>query len=444
MAYAKTFLIALSSFWAIAFAVAGWAVADTELAPPVRLEDAEGAIDTGPAWGHSSPAIEDMDGDGLADLVLGDFGGKFRVYKNVGSKAEPAFEKQDQLQAGDAPAEVNISCCIGGQPRFVDFDNDGARDFISNSYAPGHCYYFRGLGDGKFEKPVEIVDKNGVPVRSSPEQKQDFQSFGSFYMPTDWDADGDSDLLVGCFSGELKLRINEGDAKNYSFASENVVVNAGDEPLKVSAHCCPVVADWDGDGLWDLVVGSGDGSVNWYRNAGNKGQPKFEKGIELVAKHDGSGYNLLRWNVDELPPGIRSQVEVTDFNNDGKLDLLVGDFSTAYAPRPDLTQTEKDEFTATIEDAANRTSGYVEKMNKLREDFSKRYPGDEAYSDEATEAWQTEYQALRESAEAKEMEANDAKFVEKVRPYLAETHGDGNESYNLAIPHGFVWVYLRK
>jgi hypothetical protein len=440
MSCARYFHVAIS--FSVLWSLSG-AMAD-ELAAPFRLKDTEGVIDTGAAWGHSSPAIADLDGDGLADLVLGDFGGKFRVYKNVGTKAEPVFEKQDLLQAGDEPANVRIYCCIGGQPRFVDFDHDGVLDFLANSYDPGHCYFFRGVGDGTFEKPVEIVDKNNVPVRSAPEQKQKVQSFGSFYVPVDWDADGDYDLLIGCFDGELKLRINEGDAKNYSFAGENVVVNAGDEPLKVSAHCCPVVADWDGDGLWDLVVGADDGSVVWYRNIGKQGKPKFEKGIELVAKHDGHGYNLLRWSVEDLPPGIRSQVEVTDFNHDGKPDLLVGDFCTAYAARPDLTQAEKDELSTIVKEFENLVNAFADKRKKFNEDFAKRYPGDEAYSDEATEAWQTEYQALRDSPEAKEMEANEAEFVRKVRPFLVETQGDGERSFDLAKSHGFVWVYLRK
>ena len=91
-------------------------------------------------------------------------------------------------------------------------------------------------------KVEELVDKAGIPVRSEPEQKQNHQSFGSFYMPVDWDADGDLDILIGCFDGELKLRVNEGDANKYAFAKENITINVGDKPLKVpcsllSNHC---------------------------------------------------------------------------------------------------------------------------------------------------------------------------------------------------------------
>ncbi len=185
-------------------------------------------IDTGDeSWGHAGPCIEDLDGDGLADLVLGSFAGKFHVYKNVGSPEEPQYEDVGYLQADDADAAVRIYCCIASQPRFVDLNGDGQQDLISNSYDPGHCYYFRGLADHKFAAREELADKAGMPVRSDPVQQQSYQSFGSFYTPVDWDADGDSDLLIGCFDGHLKLRVNEGSASDPQFAVENQTINAG-------------------------------------------------------------------------------------------------------------------------------------------------------------------------------------------------------------------------
>ena len=72
------------------------------------------------------------------------------------------------------------------------------------------------------------------------------------------------------------------------------------------------MADWDADGLWDVLAGSDDGSVTWFRNVGTKDAPQLEKGVTLVDKHDGNGYNLLRWSEGEIVPGIRAQVEVVD------------------------------------------------------------------------------------------------------------------------------------
>lgn len=415
-----------------------------DLAAPVRLIADGQVIDTGPAWGHSSPCMEDIDGDGLKDLILGDFSGKFRIYKNVGTATDPQFKDAGLLQAGNVPAEVRIYCCIGSQPRFVDLDGDGQRDMLSNSYDPGHCYLFRGLGGGKFAERQELVDRAGVPVRSAPQQQQVYQSFGSFVTPVDWDADGDADLLIGCFDGHLKLRMNEGDAQTFVFAEENLIVEAGGEPLAVGKHCCPAVADWDGDGLWDLIVGADDGSVTWFRNTGAPGKPQFDAGITLVDKHEGNGYDKLIWSEDDIRPGIRAQVEVVDFNGDGKLDLLLGDFKTAYAPRTDLTDEQKEEIQTLVAEQDALVQPFVESMEQLRKDFARRYPGDAIYGDEAEKAWREEYQALRESPIAKRMEESEAQFVQRMRPLLATTRGEGDSSFDLANSYGYVWLYLRK
>jgi hypothetical protein len=348
-----------------------------------------------------------------------------------------------KLQADGADAEVRIYCCIGSQARFCDLNGDGIRDFISNSYDPGHLYYFRGVGDGTFGKREEIVDKAGVPVRSTPQQKQEVQSFGSFYAPVDWDADGDQDILIGCFGGGLKLRINEGDAKQYAFAAENIEVNAGEEPLKVEAHCCPIVVDWDGDGSWDILAGSDDGSVTWFQNTGAKDAPKFARGVTLVEKSGENGYDLLRWNESDIKPGIRSQIDVVDYNSDGKLDLVLGDFSTAFAPRT-LDEVEKQQLQKLVTELRDSIKPFADKMKALREDFMKRYPGEAVHSDEAKAEWSAAYKALREGPESKQMEEQETRLSKEIRPYLTETRGPGDRSFELAKSHGYLWLYLRK
>jgi hypothetical protein len=75
---------------------------------PIRLAAADGIIDSGPSWGHSSPWLVDVDGDGPTDLVVGDFSGLFRVYRNEGTDREPRYAKAVNLQAGGAEAKVPI------------------------------------------------------------------------------------------------------------------------------------------------------------------------------------------------------------------------------------------------------------------------------------------------------------------------------------------------
>jgi len=75
---------------------------------PVRLTAADGVIDSGPSWGHSGPWIEDVDGDGRRDLIVGDFSGLFRFYRNEGTNEQPRYAAAVNLQAGGVDAKVPI------------------------------------------------------------------------------------------------------------------------------------------------------------------------------------------------------------------------------------------------------------------------------------------------------------------------------------------------
>ena len=59
-----------------------------ELEPPFRLEAAGKPIDTD--IGHAAPFVCDFDGDGLKDLLVGQFGdGLLWIYRNEGTNPEP-------------------------------------------------------------------------------------------------------------------------------------------------------------------------------------------------------------------------------------------------------------------------------------------------------------------------------------------------------------------
>ena len=369
--------------------------------PPVLIEADGAPIDTGECWGHSAPAVADLDGDGLDDLVVGDFGGKFAAYRNVGTAAEPRYESAGFLQAGGEPAEVNIYCCIGSQARFADFDADGKPDLLANSYDPGHAYLFRGTGEAPldgFAAREELTDVNGVPVRSMPDQRQDYESFGSFYAPADYDGDGDLDLLTGCFDGALKARLNVGTPAEPEWAGENIdVVLADGGPVKVDAHFCPAVADWDGDGRWDVVAGADDGGVVWFRQIeepDDDGSPRFEPARRLVPAAADNGYHRPDWGDAPPAPGIRSQVAVTDYDTDGDLDLIVGDFYTAFEFRDDLTAEQRAAAEALLAELEEAMTAFVTVKYDLQAEFADRYPGDELHSDEADAAWTEAYGKL--------------------------------------------------
>jgi hypothetical protein len=60
--------------------------------------------------GHATPEGFDWDGDGLVDLLVGQFdGGKLRLYRNVGTRREPRFEGFKYVKAGGSEASVPTS-----------------------------------------------------------------------------------------------------------------------------------------------------------------------------------------------------------------------------------------------------------------------------------------------------------------------------------------------
>ncbi len=417
---------------------------------PVRLQADGKDIDTGDALGHSGPCLADFDGDGLRDLIVGDHSGKFRVYKNIGTKSEPKYTASGYLQADKEDAKVPIYCCIGSSPQLADFDNDGKVDLISGSYDPGECYLFRGVGPGKFATRETLVDKSGKPILRHSDQKQKYQSFGSWPVVVDWNNDDKPDLLIGGFDGTIFVRLNEGTREKPAFSEKNIVVQAGGKDLKLPSsneasygHAAISVADWDGDGRWDIISGNENGSVWWFRGVGEAGAPRFEEATALIPPHNGDGYDEILETGAEPVPGIRSQVWAGDYNGDGKTDLLLGDFCTTVTPRPDLTEDERKELQALRHQAKEIEPQESKLIGDARRVHNERYPGEAAYTDEAVAEWAKAYQAVFKTPEYKALNAKTKQLDASMEKYLVKPPQEGQFT-PYATTHGYVWLFLRK
>ncbi len=69
------------------------------LAEPVRIEAAGKPIDT--EVGHAAPCVTDFDGDGVQDLLVGQFGeGACWIFHNEGTNAQPKLAAGVKFQAG--------------------------------------------------------------------------------------------------------------------------------------------------------------------------------------------------------------------------------------------------------------------------------------------------------------------------------------------------------
>ncbi len=127
---------------------------------------------------------------------------------------------------------------------------------------------------------------------------------GSYAAPTmtDIDADGLLDMLVGNHDGTLTRY--EQTAVN-SFSLNLITSNFSD--IDVGVGSSPTVADLDGDGLLDLLIGRGDGTLQHY-------EQDSERSASFTYIGALSGIDAGSW----------SKPTFTDLDLDGYFDLLVG------------------------------------------------------------------------------------------------------------------------
>ena len=243
---------------------------------------------------NSMLAAADIDDDGDLDLFVSNEAdsannssgnGKVYFYENTGTATAPDFmlKNTDFLDAdiGFSPA-----------PAFVDIDDDGDLDVFAGEFF-GSLNFFRNIGNAQAPQlQLEASKFGNIDV-------------GNNSLPTfaDIDADGDFDLFVGDFLGNIEFYRNDGTAGNARFVLDTTRYFG----ISVTSHAAPAFADADGDGDLDLYVGSGDGALHFYRNDGSKDQANFVQDTEL-----------------ELAMLPRNTPVLADFDGDGDADIMAG------------------------------------------------------------------------------------------------------------------------
>ncbi len=210
----------------------------------------------------------DWNNDGKNDLLSGDTKGQVWIFLNKGTKKAPKLDKGVRVQA-DGKAIVGV------RPK-----------------------YERGK-DGRMRQVKNDKDVAGIYSKLH---------YG------DWDSDGRQDLLIGKDGrGGQKLvwYKNTGTRKKPKFAAPEVIK----APLPKASRPSPYLVDLDGDGNRDILFGTDSRTVHFFRNKGTTKKPKWDKDVILTL--DGDGFKK----------GYRYRIAVVDWNNDGKLDLLAGNYA---------------------------------------------------------------------------------------------------------------------
>lgn len=306
-----------------------------EYAAPVKLEAAGRAIDV---FGCPSPNFEDFDRDGDLDLLCGEFLDGFTYFENVGTRAQPRYAAGRRLtQANGAPLVMDLEMIV---PVAFDWDRDGDLDLIV------------GDEDGR----VALVENSGslaadrTPLFHAPryfQQAADTLKCGALATPFgfDWDGDGDMDLLSGNTAGYIEWFENlSGPRATAPRWAAPRRLAAGGTTFRVQAgpngsvqgpaeakwgYTTLSVADWDADGLPDLVVNSIWGRVEWLRNVGTRIAPVLSDAQPIEVAWNGEppkpAWTWWKPQGRQLVTQWRTTPVVHDFNGDGLVDLAMLD-----------------------------------------------------------------------------------------------------------------------
>lgn len=324
---------------------------------------------------YPTMAYMDVDNDGTKDLLVSVFyelwtqnDSSSWFYKNVGTDTQPLFELQTKTFVQDWMIEVGY----GSQPVFFDNDGDGLKDLLVGNFDywqpgtgaahPSQIALFKNVGTAsapafqRITKDWNGMSNVGLAHGLSP-------TFG------DLDGDGDLDMMVGDSVGNLHYYENTspvGDSAVFALAQGNLE-DTDNMVIDVGRFCVPQLFDIDRDNDLDLLVGERDGNINYYWNIGDANNYAFKFYTDTMGdvsttewwntrghsqpyffEHDNeywlisgslagglflyndvennllSTFNLVDSMAFGIDPGAWSKVVFEDITNDGVRDLMVG------------------------------------------------------------------------------------------------------------------------
>ena len=245
-------------------------------------------------------ALADWRHSGLLDLMIGNYFGEVLFLPNAGTLRQPVFRTPaaPERRIPSAPEQGDFSGPASTLPTGITAarvpTNDQGR-YWGNLFAPAACTWANSgkldllLGEGTYSANaihlLANVGSDSTPKFSSNPAKHTYVAYGDGreqLIPTvaDFNGDGHPDLVVGDRTGEVGLYLNPGKPDPNVELKRTATLSFG-ETSKLPGCIAPYAADFNGDGLIDLLIGLPNGHIGVARNTGTKQEPKFGPLVEL-------------------------------------------------------------------------------------------------------------------------------------------------------------------
>jgi hypothetical protein len=235
---------------------------------------------------YSAPAVGDLNGDGLPDLVTGYYDGSVRVAWNRGARNAPLFADSEALPGGDFRVGEGFTFDV------ADCDGDGGKDILVgeqvSAYPYGAVQVFRNVGE---RGAPRFLFSGTVQAEGGPLLPEATWCHAAPQW-TDIDGDGIADLLLAGRAtndaprARCMVFLNRGGLPPGLFRSAPLsggpltLAEGGGKEIEAPPDGNARWADLDGDGLPDLVVGGP--AVLFYGNAGRPTRPALREGRSLL------------------------------------------------------------------------------------------------------------------------------------------------------------------